>query len=164
MKNDVLVNFSVDKENKKINVERTFEAPLEKVWAAFTQKEILDQWWAPKPWKTQTRSLDFTKGGHWLYAMVGPEGETHWCRADFKSIDPLKNFSVEDAFCDENGNINHGLPTSLWANEFNEDDGSTVVSIELVYGNLDDLEKILEMGFKEGFASAMENLDALLAA
>ena len=38
MKNDVLVDFSVDKENKKINVERTFAAPLEKVWAAFTKK------------------------------------------------------------------------------------------------------------------------------
>jgi len=164
MKNDVLVNFYVDKENKKISVERTFKAPLEKVWAAFTQKEILDQWWAPKPWRTQTKSLNFTVGGYWLYAMKGPEGETHWCRADYKSINDLKSFSVEDAFCDENGTINHGLPTSVWTNEFNEEDGDTVVSVEMVFGNIDDLEKLLEMGFREGFASAMENLDALLAA
>ena len=98
MKNDVLVNFYVDKENKKISVERTFKAPLEKVWAAFTEKEILDQWWAPKPWRTQTKSLNFTVGGYWLYAMKGPEGETHWCRADYKSINDLKAFRLKMLF------------------------------------------------------------------
>src|SRR5688572_16978462 len=105
MKNALTMNFTVDKENKMINVERDFNAPVDKVWAAWTQKEILDKWWAPKPWKAETKEMDFREGGHWLYAMVGPDGSKHWARADYKSIDAPGSFSVEDAFCDENGKI-----------------------------------------------------------
>jgi len=162
MKTSLLMNFSVDKENKKINVEREFAAPVSKVWAAFTKSEILDRWWAPKPWRAETKTMNFVEGGYWLYAMVSPEGEKHWAKTDFKKIDPLKSFSAGDAFCDENGNINHAFPTAIWTNEFKETSGSTVVSIEIVYGDVADLEKILEMGMREGFIAALENLDALL--
>ncbi len=157
------MNFSVDKENRKINVKREFAAPLSKVWAAWTQSGLLDQWWAPKPWKAQTKTMDFREGGYWLYAMVGPDGEQHWARADFKSITPLKSFAASDAFCDENGNINHSFPQSHWTNEFSETANSTTVTIQIQYDELDQLEKIIEMGFKEGFTAALENLDDLLS-
>jgi uncharacterized protein YndB with AHSA1/START domain len=158
------MNFTVDKENNKILVEREFSAPIANVWAAWTQPELLDQWWAPKPWKAKTKSMDFREGGSWIYAMVGPEGEMHWCRADFKSIVPQKSFSGLDAFTDENGNINTEFPRSMWANEFNESSGSTTVSIKVTYDKPEDLEMILQMGFKEGFTAALENLDTLLEA
>src|SRR5687768_8096768 len=103
MKSNVLINFTIDKENKKIKVEREFDAPVARVWAAWTEQELLDQWWAPKPWKARTKTMDFREGGYWLYAMVGPEGEEHWARADYKSISPLRSFSAADSFCDENG-------------------------------------------------------------
>ena len=45
----LLMDFSVDKENKRISVKREFAAPLSRVWAAWTESELLDQWWAPKP-------------------------------------------------------------------------------------------------------------------
>src|SRR5688572_6195752 len=110
MKQSLFMNFLVNKENKQIKVEREFDAPLNLVWAAWTESEILDQWWAPKPWKTETKEMNFTEGGYWLYAMKGPEGEVHWCRADYQSIKPLKSFSGLDAFCDEAGNVNTDLP------------------------------------------------------
>lgn len=161
MKNDLLLNFSVDKDNRKIKVQREFAAPLKKVWAAWTQSDILDQWWAPKPYKTQTKSMDFSVGGFWLYAMIGPEGDTHWCRADYKLIETLKNYSALDAFCDENGAVNEDFPRSLWSNSFRGNGPSTTVNIEIEYKQLADLEKIIEMGFREGFTAAMQNLDAL---
>lgn len=162
MKNSIVFEFSVDKENKMIRVEREFAAPLAKVWAAWTQSEILDQWWAPKPWQTKTKSLDFREGGSWLYAMVGPDNTTQWCKADYKSIKTHISFSGIDAFCDENGNITMDFPRSLWTNQFKEYSRSTLVSIEIEYQKLDDLEKIIEMGFREGFTAALENLDKLL--
>ncbi|MDF2454604.1 MAG: Activator of Hsp90 ATPase 1 family protein [Cytophagaceae bacterium] len=158
------MNFSVDKVNKKVNVEREFAAPVKNVWAAWTQAELLDQWWAPKPWKAQTKTLDFKEGGHWLYAMVGPEGEEHWARADYQSIASMKNISWADAFCDENGKPNHAFPSSKWNNIFSETaDGHTLVSIEIIHETTEDLEKIIEMGFKEGFTAGLNNLDELLA-
>jgi uncharacterized protein YndB with AHSA1/START domain len=162
MNTNLLLDFSVDKANKKINVEREFAAPVEKVWAAWTQSEILDQWWAPKPWKARTKKMDFKVGGRWMYAMVGPDGSEHWAVADYKAITPLKNFSGLDAFTDKEGNINTGMPRTKWDVRFSEKNGSTFVNIELTYEDLADLENIIKMGFKEGFISAMGNLDELL--
>lgn len=159
----LIMDFSVDKENRKIFVKREFAAPLTKVWAAWTDSKLLDQWWAPKPWQAQTKSMDFREGGTWIYAMVGPDGTTHWSRADFHSIIPYISYTGEDAFCDENGNIDPNLPKSVWSNEFQETGDSTTVFIAITYEKESDLEKILEMGFKEGLTSAMENLDELLA-
>lgn len=163
MKNDQAMTFTVDKENKKIRVERPFAAPLDKVWAAWTQSELLDLWWAPKPWKTQTKSMDFRPGGRWLYAMVGPDGTAHWCRADYLSVEKEAGYSGLDAFCDENGNINPDFPRTKWHVSFRKNGPSTTVYIETEYESLADLEKIIEMGFREGFTAAMENLDLFFA-
>lgn len=162
MNKAILMNFVVDKDSKQIRVEREFDASLPMVWAAWTQAELLDQWWAPKPWQAKTKLLDFRPGGSWLYAMTGPEGEVHWSKADFKQIEPLKHFSTLDAFCDENGTINPDWSRSLWENTFSEKGDSTVVTIIISYDKLDDLEKMIDMGFKEGFTAGLANLDLLL--
>src|SRR5678809_1041878 len=151
MKNTLLMNFSVDKENKKIKVEREFAAPLEKVWQAWTDRNLLDQWWAPKPWQTRTKSMDFKEGGSWLYAMVGPDSTAHWCRADYQSIKKQKSFSGLDAFCDENGKINTDFPRTLWHVSFQPNGETTMVYVELSYNSVEDLEKVIALGFKEGF-------------
>jgi len=163
MKNNLLMDFNVDKANRKIKVTREFAAPLSQVWEAWTNSQVLDQWWAPKPWKAKTKAMDFTEGGHWLYAMVGPEGEEHWARADYKKIDPANSFTAVDSFADENGNINTSLPGATWTNRFTEAGQKTTVSIDIEYKTVEDLEKTVEMGFKEGFTMGLENLDELLA-
>lgn len=161
----LLFDFSVNKENNTINVEREFAADLETVWDAWTKPELLDQWWAPKPYRTRTRSMDFREGGTWIYAMISPENVTHWCRADYRTIHPQKSFSGLDAFCDEEGNINTEFPRSVWNNRFRENNNDlTTVSITIQYESLADLEKIISTGFKEGFTMALQNLDQYLEA
>nr|WP_315246408.1 SRPBCC domain-containing protein [uncultured Flavobacterium sp.] len=159
MKTNLLMNFTVDKENKTVNVKRKFKAPIANVWSAWTEPEILDQWWAPAPWKARTKSMDFKVGGQRIYAMVGPEGEEHWALADFKSITPKTNFKYLDAFCDSEGNLNQDFPRSDWDVTFSEKDNSTFVDVVIKHEKLSDLEMIIEMGFKEGFTIAMEGLD-----
>jgi uncharacterized protein YndB with AHSA1/START domain len=68
MKSALLFDFTVNKESKTIVVNREFAAPLSLVWDAWTKAELLDKWWAPKPYRTETKSLDFREGGMWLYA------------------------------------------------------------------------------------------------
>lgn len=99
MKNAFHMNFFVDRKNKKIKVEREFDAPIDMVWSAWTESELPDQWWAPKPWKAKTKFIDFKEGGFWLYAMVSPEGEKHWARADFLQINPMLSFTSLERFC-----------------------------------------------------------------
>ncbi len=155
----MLFNFNVDKANNQIKVERSFNAPIDLVWSAWTEAEILDQWWAPKPWVAQTQSMDFREGGHWHYAMVSPEGEKHWGKVDYIKINHQNFFSAYDGFCDAAGKLNTSLPRNKWENNFSQQNEQTLVNIHLIYDSLDDLEKIIEMGFKEGFTSGLENLD-----
>ncbi len=163
MNKAILFNFDVDKENKKINVERSFDAPIDLVWAAWTDSEILDQWWAPKPWRAETKSMNFSEGGRWHYCMIGPEGEKHWSLFDYEKISPLRCFSGRDAFCDEQGVISKDQPRSSWENTFADEDDTTTVRIEIRFEALEDLEAIIEMGFKEGFTMGLENLDQYIS-
>jgi len=151
-----------DAANKKITVVREFDAPLEVVWKAWTDKEILDTWWAPKPWRAKTKTMDFREGGSWLYSMVGPDGTDAYCRVDFKTIVPNQSYTAEDAFCDEKGNVTNELPGMHWKNEFSATDTGTRVKVEITFGSEADMNKIVEMGFEEGFTSAHGNLDELL--
>lgn len=159
MNKAILFNFNVDKANNQIKVERSFNAPIDLVWSAWTEAEILDQWWAPKPWTAQTKSMDFREGGHWHYAMVSPEGEKHWGKVDYIKIIPQEFFSTLDGFCDEDGNPNSSLPRNKWENNFSGQGEETIVNILLSFDTLEDLEKIIDMGFKEGFTAGLENLD-----
>ncbi|MBZ4034340.1 SRPBCC domain-containing protein [Flavobacterium sp. 17A] len=163
MKSNLLMNFTVDKENNTVNVKREFNASLANVWSAWTEAEILDKWWAPAPWKSRTKSMDFKEGGRRLYTMVGPEGEEHWALADYTSIHPKTNVKWLDAFCDSQGNLNDEFPRSDWDVSFSEKEGSTFVDVVIKHEKLSDLEMIIEMGFKEGFTIAMEGLDAVFA-
>ncbi|PBJ06129.1 SRPBCC domain-containing protein [Flavobacterium sp. ACN6] len=163
MKSNLLMNFTVNKENNTVNVKREFSASLANVWSAWTEAAILDQWWAPAPWKSKTKSMDFKEGGRRLYAMLGPEGEEHWAIADFTSISPKTNFKYLDAFSDSEGNLNTEFPRSDWDVTFSKQGSSTFVDIVIKHEKLSDLEAIIQMGFKEGFTIAMEGLDAIFA-
>ena len=160
---NLLFDFSVDKENKTITVKREFTAEVALVWDAYTKSEILDQWWAPKPWKARTKFMDFRDGGHWIYAMVSPEGHEHWARADYKNVHVKKSFEGLDAFADADGNINKQMPQSTWHATFTDQGETTLVRFRITYPDLAQLEETLKMGFKEGLSMAMEGLDELLA-
>jgi uncharacterized protein YndB with AHSA1/START domain len=151
-----------DPSGKKLLIERKFDAPVEQVWKAWTDSQILDEWWAPHPFKTRTRSMDFRPGGKWLYAMEGPDGERHWCGMDYHSIVPGKSYEGKDYFTDENGVPSNEMPSMHWKNEFRASGDATIVYIEVSFETAADLEKIVEMGFKEGFTAAHGNLDEVL--
>jgi uncharacterized protein YndB with AHSA1/START domain len=132
------------------------------VWDAFTKQEILDRWWAPDPWKSRTKSMDFNVGGRRLYAMVGPEGQEHWSIQEYTSINPTTNFKLSSAFTDSDGNINNELPSSTWDLNFSEQNGTTSVSMVIKHKTLSDLERIIQMGFQGGFTMTLNYLETLL--
>ena len=88
MKNDLLFDFTVDKEAQTVYITREFDADLSLVWDAYTKPEILDQWWAPKPWASKTKVMNFEVGGRRFYAMVSPEGQERWSIQKYTSISP----------------------------------------------------------------------------
>lgn len=159
--NDLLFDFIVDKPAKTVFINREFDTELPLVWDAFTKKEILDQWWAPKPWSSRTKVMDFEVGGRRFYAMVSPEGMERWAVQKYTSITPKTNFKLLNAFADENENPE--LPGSDWDLTFSEKDGRTTVHVSIYNESLERMEKQLEMGFKEGFSMTLKSLEELLA-
>ena len=161
MKNNLLFDFTVDRKTNTVFVNREFAAGHSLVWDAFTKQEILDQWWAPKPWASKTKIMNFEVGGRRFYAMVSPEGQERWSIQKFTSISPKTNFKMLNAFADKDENPD--LPGSEWDLTFREENGRTKLSITIYNESLDRLEKMIEMGFKEGFAMAIKNLEEVLA-
>ena len=154
-------DFTVDKATKTVLITREFDADLSMVWDAFTKAEILDQWVAPKPWTSKTKFMDFKVGGRRFYAMVSPEGQERWSIQKCTSISPKTNFKMFNVFADKDENPE--LPGSDWDYSFSEKDGKTTVQITIYNESLARLEKMIEMGFKEGFTMTIDNLEKLLA-
>jgi len=156
----MLFDFTLDKPSKTVVVTAEFEAGLDLVWDAYTKPELLDQWWAPKPYTSRTKVMDFTVGGRRFYAMVGPDGSEGWAVQKYTSITPKTNFKFFNAFADEDENLQ--LPGSDWDLNFSENDGTTKVSVSIYNESLERLEKMIEGGFKEGTMMQLKNLEEVL--
>lgn len=156
-------DFLVDKENNTITIKREFAARRQLVWDCYTKSELLDQWFAPKPFTTKTKSMDFSEGGHWHYAMIDPEGNEYWGLMNYQSIQPIDNYTALDGFCDESGSLNPELPRANWDVTFVEKTDNAMVNTVVTYKSLKDLETVIQMGMKEGLTSTLERLDELLS-
>jgi uncharacterized protein YndB with AHSA1/START domain len=155
------MEFIVNKETKTVLITKEFDAERDLVWDAYTKPDLLDQWWAPKPFASRTKVMEFREGGRRFYAMVSPEGAERWAVQKYTSITPKTNFKFFTAFSDADENLQ--LPGSDWDLNFSEQDGTTKVSISIYNESLERLEKMIEMGFKEGFTMTLNYLEELLA-
>ena len=160
MNPNLIFDFTVDKPAKTVHITREFNAELSLVWDAFTKPELLDQWVAPKPWSSKTKYMNFEVGGKRFYAMVSPEGLERWSIQEYTSISPKTNFKMYNSFADIDENSE--LPGSEWEYNFSEQNGITKVTIRIYNESLERLERMIAMGFKEGFTMSIDNLEHLL--
>ncbi len=106
--------------------------------------------------------MDFKVGGRRFYAMISPEGvEIGWHIQDYTSISPKSNFKFFSVFADKDENP--FLPGSNWDLTFTELNGITKVSIIIHNDSLERMEKMIEMGFKEGFTATLNELENRLS-
>jgi len=174
--NHLIFDFTVDESSNSVLITREFDAELSLVWDAFTKQEILDQWWAPKPLLSKTKVMNFEVGGRRFYSMVWPEGQEHWGVEKYTEIIPKTKIKWLAFFTDKDENINAGLPTVEWELNFSEQNvspsrifsvepvgrGITKVSISVYFRSLEELKKMIEMGFKEGFTMTINELANVL--
>lgn len=154
------MDFTVNKETKTVTITAEFDATRDLVWDAYTKPELLDQWWAPKPFTSRTKVMEFREGGRRFYAMVSPDGAERWVLQKFTSITPKTNFKLFNAFSDADENLE--LPGSDWDLSFSEQDGKTTVHVSIYNESLERLERMIEFGFVEGTEAQLKNLEELL--
>lgn len=162
MKADLRFDFLVDMQKSSLTVRREFAAKRQLVWDCYTKRELLDQWFAPKPLTTKTKHMEFKPGGYWHYAMITPDGQAFWSRQDYQTINPIDGYAALDAFSDETGAVNPDLPRARWDVTFTDANERTLVTTVVFYNSPEDVQKVIDMGMKEGLSSTLERLDELL--
>jgi uncharacterized protein YndB with AHSA1/START domain len=155
-------DFVADKEKNTLTIRREFMANRQLVWDCYTKQELLDQWFAPKPLTTRTKSMDFREGGHWHYAMVEPNGTAYWGWVEYLTIKPIDFYTTLDAFSNEDGEINIDFPRAEWLVTFSEKGENALVETIVTYKSLSDLEQVVQMGMEQGMITTLEKLDELL--
>ncbi|MCS6991663.1 MAG: SRPBCC domain-containing protein [Chitinophagales bacterium] len=154
--------FHVDEQAARFRVEQLFDAALPLVWKAFTQPELLDQWWAPHPWRCETHSMDFRPKGYWRYDMVSPDGQRIKSQQTYQEILYEQMFSGTDAFVDADGSMKPDMPSANFINRFFPLGEQTRVVMEAVYPEPQQLTAALSMGLQKGLSLTLNQLKSLL--
>ncbi|AVP97448.1 ATPase [Ahniella affigens] len=159
MSQNLMFDVTVDKAAQTVLITRQFAAELALVWEAFTTPDVLDQWWAPKPFQARSKVMEFRVGGRRFYAMVSPDGSERWAIQRYTEIVPMERIKFFNVFADADENPD--ATGSNWDLTFSEQDGITTVRILVHNESLARMEHLLE-GFKLGFTAALDSLDDLL--
>jgi uncharacterized protein YndB with AHSA1/START domain len=147
-------------EGRDLFLTRVIDAPPEKVYQAWTEPHLLEQWFCPKPWRVKVVESDLRIGGASLFVMHGPEGQEFPNRGVYLDVVPNKRLVFTDAF------------TQAWepsekafmVGEINFEDlgGKTRYSARVRHWSVEDREAHEKMGFHEGWAKATEQLAELV--
>ena len=155
----------LDEEARELVVERTFNAPRELVFNAFTDREQLAKWWGPRDWPTTIKHMDVRPGGYWHYCMTGPDGTQSWGKGIFVEIAPPEKLVWTNVFSDADANTNEGLPESQITFVFTDlGDGKTKLSAIASYDSAEALQSVVEMGMVGGLSESLDKLEKQLAA
>lgn len=154
--------MSVEVADRTLNVARTFDAPRELVFQAYTDGDALKQWFGPEGWPLTVSDMDFRVGGTWHYCMTGPEGEQAWGLAMFDEIAAPERLVYRDAFSDADRNI--VPPESTVTIDFVEvAPGQTSLHINTVFASNDERDQVIAMGVEEGMGQTLDHLEQYLA-
>jgi len=158
--------FEPDMAAKTIRISREFNAPVEKVWKAHTDPDLLVKWIAPKPWTAVIKIWSFTVGGICLYALLDTNGKSPWwTRIEFTAIENGSAFSATGMFSDENANAAPDGPKTYRVTKFSSIEGNrSKVDMVITFTSDATLKMFVEGGgFKDGTAAGFDQLDELLA-
>jgi uncharacterized protein YndB with AHSA1/START domain len=164
-------------EDYAMKIERTFNAPREKIWEAWTDPKILMNWHGPEGFVAPSIKSDFRVGGRYIYAMRGPEGSEYdkelYSAGTFNEIVPNEKIVATDYFSDEVGNsvnpemygMNPAFPKELIVTTLFEDIGDGKTKITILYPKTDDEEQMDAMrksGMEKGWHSSLNKLQRIV--
>lgn len=146
--------FEIDKDKLEVRISRTFNAPPERVWRAYTDDEQLAQWWR----NTEIQTNDLKVGGQWRFIDRGQSGdEEHAFRGEYLVIEPPRKLSRTFEYEPWAGHIMEETveltPT---------DDGKTAMVTVSKYRDLSDLEGMVKSGMEKGAVAGLERLATIV--
>jgi len=138
--------------------ERTFDAPREPVWRAFTDPDLIPRWWGPSETATTVEALDVRPGGQWRFVSRAADREDVAFYGEFLEVDPPRGFRWTFMF-DVEGVGPQGGPET---HTFEDVDGKTLVRSVGHLGSAEVVEAALASGMVDGALQTWDRLAALL--
>jgi uncharacterized protein YndB with AHSA1/START domain len=151
---------TTSKEGRDLILTRVINAPREKVFAAWTQPELLKQWFAPAPWTTPNAETDVRPGGASVVVMRGPDGNEFPCHGVYLEVVKNERLVFTDAYTKAWQPSDKPFMTVVLT--FGDQDGKTKYTARVRHWSMDDLEAHEKMGFHQGWAICAEQLAALV--
>jgi len=158
-----VTDVTTDPEALTMTLTAEFDAPVERVWGAFTDPRQLERFWGPPGWPATFPTFEFTVGGKAVYFMTSPQGEKSYGSWEFLEIDAPHGFTVLDAFANEEGAPLEGMPVMRVVFTFEPTaTGSRMVNVSH-FASADALQQVVDFGAVEGSTMAINQLDRVLA-
>ena len=141
---------------RSIRAERIFDASRDKVWRAFTDPELVAQWWG-RGNPLEIERMEVERGGHWRY-VEHSEGESHGFEGRYREVTPEERFERTFGW--------DGMPgyVSVETTELEDlGDGRTKVVVIALFHTTEERDGMLGYGMADGMAESYAALDGLLA-
>jgi uncharacterized protein YndB with AHSA1/START domain len=156
-------------EVERMVVTRTFDAPRELVWKAWTDPKYVIQWWGPKGFTAPVCKIDFRVGGKFLIGMRTPDGQEFWNGGEYHEIVPYEKIVSSMYFSDAEGNkvdpaelgIEHEAIEDAFDVTLFEDLGNGQTRLTFI-GN-EPLESAKNSGQMEGWIQILDKLAEVVA-
>ena len=102
---------------QEFTVTRTFNAPRDAVWKAWTEREALEEWWGPKGCAIEVEQLDVSPGGIFHYSMGMPDGSKWWGIFHYVEVVKPERIVFVNSFSNESGDITRAPFSETWPKE-----------------------------------------------
>jgi uncharacterized protein YndB with AHSA1/START domain len=140
-----------------LTITRTFDAPRELVWRAWTEPEHFMKWWGPEIFTSPSCEMDIRVGGKFLWCMEWPDGRRNYTTGEFREVVPLERLMYTTSFADADGNavppayygMGDGVAFEMQVTVvFEEHDGKTTIDLTHV-GHPAELSEMARQGWNE---------------
>jgi uncharacterized protein YndB with AHSA1/START domain len=145
---------------RELILTRLIDAPREKLFRAWTQPELLKQWFAPLPWTTPVAELDVRPGGASLVVMRGPDGNEFPNRGVYLEVVENERLVFTDAYAEAWEPSQKPFMTVILT--FEDENGKTRYTARVRHWSVADRETHEKMGFQEGWGRCADQLTALV--
>ena len=149
------------KPSSELTLTRLIDAPRDKIFRAWTEPELLKQWFTPRPWTTPVVETDVRPGGSSYFLMRGPNGEEFPNRGVYLEVVESERLVFTDAYT--SAWVPSGKPFMTAILTFEEENGKTRYTARVRHWSEADREAHEKMGFHEGWGKATDQLEALVS-
>lgn len=146
-----------DLSKRTLTLKKTFDAPIDLVWEAWTQPEHIAKWWGPKGMKTKIAEHDFRVGGKWRYTMAMPDGSEFIGEGVYSEIVEMQKIFSSANFRP----MTEGVEIRAL---FEKNGERTNFIFSVVHPTEEYCRQQEEMGFYNGWGSSFERLSDFVSA